>query len=112
MSLRSFSPVVESLSAKRAGGLFSGLRQAADFSFRFSQAGARNLEPAGELLQVHAHHWHGVAARGAIHVGTPLLIPAFVRRAPPSRRNSTECCKGQRLRYWAWNSRGVSSGGI
>ena len=48
-------PVVESLSAKGTGALFSGQRQAAGFSLRYSQTGARDLEPAGEFLQVHAH---------------------------------------------------------
>jgi signal transduction histidine kinase len=63
---------VDLLHSEKLGPLSARQREvAAHFSIRFSQAGTRNLEPAGKFFQVHASKRNRVAARRAAHVGTP-----------------------------------------
>ena len=59
--------------------------------------------PPGGTVWLHAepHMWERRAA-----------ALAFCRRAPPPERNSSQLRQGQRFRYRARNSRGVSSGSV
>ena len=52
-----------------------------NLSLRRSEAGARDLEPAGKFLQVHTAGWDRVVARRAAHVGTAsAALPSTAER--------------------------------
>ena len=59
-----------------------------DLPFDSAKIAAGDFESAGERLQVHARRRHGLAARGALHVGAPQRRPSPAIPSERRRQNT------------------------